>query len=375
MNKKLPVFLLTVCVIMVVVMALGKAAPGATPVEISVKPLCVGVVYVSGIGDGGWSEAHYNGFKSLEDMDLNLINKENVSDRDDSVIAAVDDLARQGAKVIFTTSVDYGPYMAQCAEKHPGIMFYHCTGNDTAANLATYLGRIYQARYLTGIAAGAETRTNEIGYVASFPIPEVLRGINAFTLGARSVNPDVVVRVEWTGAWENADAETKAVNRLLRYPIDVLAQHQNTATPVSALEAAGRRDIRAVGYNLDRSGDFPDIYLTAAVWNWGAFYRSRLQEYLIGQFSPRNYWEGIETGIVDIVQPGIPWKQGVSEKIEIARQQMLSGEWDVFYGPITDNEGVLRVAKGETLTDEYLLRDLDWFVEGVVIHGPAGIPN
>lgn len=365
MNKKLLAFLLTVCVIMVVVMAAGKAAPRATPVETSTNPLGVGVVYVGSIRDGGWSEAHYRGFESLGDMNLNLINKENISDRDDSILAAVDGLAEEGVKVIFTTSVDYGPYMIQCAGKYPEIMFYHCTGNETAANLATYMGRMYQARYLTGIAAGAQTKTNEIGYVASFPIPEVLRGINAFTLGARSVNPDVVVHVEWSEAWENAGAETEAVNRLLRRPIDILAQHQNTATPVSALETAGRRDIRAVGYNLDRSKDFPDIYLTAAVWNWGAFCRSRLQEYLVGQFSPRNYWEGIDTGIVDIVRPAAPWEPGVAEKIEAARQRMLSGEWDVFYGPITDNEGVLRVAQGEALPDDYLLQELDWFVEGV----------
>lgn len=365
MSKKLLAFLLLVCAAMMVVMLLSKTAPDATPVEPAPQPLRVGAIFVSPVRDGGWSEAHYNGLLQLQKLGVRLLCRECVSDRDNSVVAAVDSLAQDGAKVIFTTSVDYGPYMIQCAKAHPEIMFYHCTGLMAADNLASYMGRIYQARYLTGIAAGMRTKTNEIGYVASFPIPEVLRGLDAFTLGARSVNPDAVVHVEWTGAWESAALETEAVNRLLRLPIDVLAQHQNTATPVAALERAGRGDVLAVGYNLDRSGDFPDVYLTAAVWNWGAFYERRIQEYLVGQFSSRNYWEGIETGIVAITPVKNPDVDDVMEKIEAARARMLTGKWDVFYGPIRDSNGHLRVMEGETLSDDYLLRELDWFVEGV----------
>lgn len=364
-GARLLVFLLSVCAVMLLVLAAAKSAPNATPVEAADGPLAVGVVFVSGVDDGGWSQAHYNGFESLGDMDLRLLYRENVSDKDDSVVAVVDELAEEGAKVIFTTSVDYGPYMLQCAGAHPDIMFYHCTGTETAPNLATYIGRMYQARFLTGIVAGMETRTNELGYVAAMPIPEVLRGINAFTLGVRSVNPEAVVHVEWTGAWEDAALEEQAVNRLLRHPIDVLAQHQNTATPTAALQKAGRDDVLSIGYNLDRSGDFPDSYLTAAVWNWGAFYRSRLQEYLMGQFVSRSYWDGIETGIVDLCRTKHMDSPELLERLEEARRRMLGGEWDVFYGPIYDRDGRLRVAQGETLSDEYLLQNLYWFVDGV----------
>lgn len=365
MSKRLLIFSLSVCMIMVTVLAAGKAAPAATPVEAMREPVAAGVIYVSGVDDGGWSEAHHIGALRLPQMGLRLINKENVSDRDDSVVAAVDDLAWEGAKVIFTTSVDYGPYMLQCAAAHPEIMFYHCTGMEKAPNLATYMGRMYQARYLTGIVAGKQTKTNEIGFVAACPVPEVLRGINAFTLGARSVNPEVTVHVEWSGAWEDPAAEMAAVERLLRLPVDVLAQHQNTATPVAALEKAGRKEVWAIGYNLDRSTDFPDTYLTAAIWNWGAFYQSRMEEYLVGRFTPTHYWEGIDTGIVDIAPLAHVEKAEVTEMIEDARKRMLDGEWDVFYGPIYDSDGRLRVASGENLPDDYLLNELNWFVEGV----------
>lgn len=372
MCKSLLVPLLAACMLLILLTATGKSTPPATPPMERESPLSVGIILSTLALDDGWTQAQYEGFESLRDtMEVNLLYAENTSDQDDSVKYAVDGLVEAGAKVIFVTSYDYGRYMQDCALKYPDVMFYHAGGVKTAPNLATVWGRMYQARYLTGIAAGLQTKTNQLGYVASYPIPEVIRGINAFTLGARSVNPKAVVHVVWTGRWSDEAIETAAVQRLFdRYPIDVLSQHQNTPTPVKVVDGMKKPGVCAIGYNTDSSAAYPNTVLTAPVWDWGSFYRSRLENYLIGQFTEKRYFDGLETGIIDIAPLASFAAPGTAEAIESSRRRMLEGSWDVFYGPIRDNTGVLRVAEGETLPDSYLLEKLDWYVQGVEVDAP-----
>lgn len=364
MRKQLLIFIGLVFIVLIVLPLALKTQEVNITGKYSEKPISVGVLLVGSKRDGGWSEAHYNGFEEVKTtMNVNIIYKEYVRDFDDSVVVAVDDLVKNGAEIIFATSFGYARYLEECAAKYPKIKFFHASGVNTSENMAIYFGRIYQARYLSGIVAGMQTKTNHLGYIAAFPIPEVVRGINAYTLGVRSVNPNAVVHVAWTGYWNRADIEVAVANKLLaRYPIDVLAQHQDTTSTVSVAES---HNIYAIGYNLDRSKDFPNTFLTAPVWNWGAFYKERLQECFEGRFVGKNYFESIAEHLVGI-SPLTPLVNPKAKtKVDAAYDRFLLKKWDVFYGPVKDQEGNIRIKKGENISDDVLLNSFDWFVEGV----------
>ncbi len=334
------------------------------PIRTQDKSTTIGVILVGPARDGGWSEAHYNSFEAIKtQMNLKVLYRESVDTQDGSVIPVIDDLAREKVEMIFVLSFNYGRHLQEAAKKYPGIKFFHAAGVVQSQNVATYFGRIYQARYLSGIVAGAQSKSGHIGFVAAHPISEVIQGINAFILGVRSVNPQAIVHVDWTHSWYNPEVERAVAERLFdTYPIDVIAQHQDTTT---AVEVAKRRGAYAIGYNLDRSADYPDTFLTAPVWNWAPFYTERLNECFEGRFEGRNYLESIETGMVDIapLTPLVaPAVHGIVEK---ARQRLLSRTWDVFYGPVYDQERHLRIRRGENISDDELLSRFDWFVEGV----------
>ena len=333
----------------------------------SQRSVRIGVIFNGNKMDGGWNEAQYQGFEAIrKEMGLEIIYREYVPDMDDQVAQQVmeDMVKKDHVEILFASSYNYGPALQRVAEEYPEVKFLHVSGNHTGTNLATYFGRIYQARYLTGIVAGMQTKTGHIGYVAAFPIPEVIRGINAFTLGARSVNPAAVVHVRWSETWNDSGRELAATSSLLAtYPIDVLAQHQNTTYPMQAAQTRG--GVQVIGYNLDRSADFPDIFLTASVWNWGAFFKARLQECFEGRFKGRAYFEGYEKGVFDIAPLSPLVKPEAAAKVEAAREKLRSGTWDVFYGPVYDQQGNLRIRPGENISDKELLGTFDWFVNGV----------
>ncbi len=333
--------------------------------EQSEKPVVVAVLFNGDKLDGGWNEAQYKGFEGLaEEMNIRLIYREHVQDKGLDAAAVIDELVdKEKAEIVFAESYDYGPALQQAAAKHPNVKFFHAAGDKTAPNLDTYFGRIYQARYLTGIVAGLQTKSNHIGFVAAFPIPEVIRGINAFTLGVRSVNPAAVVHVRWSGTWNDKDKEMKTTTDLLdAYPIDVLAQHQNTVYPMLVAQPRG---VQVIGYNIDHSQDFPDVFLTAPVWSWGPFYRERLRECFEGRFKEQAFFEGYQKEIFDIAPLSPNVREGTAAKVEEAKQRICSGKWDVFYGPVYDQQGNLRIREGENISDQELLRTFDWFVEGV----------
>ena len=330
------------------------------------KPVRVGVVFNGSKMDGGWNEAQYRGFEAVrKEMNLDIIYQEYVPEKEECAIQVMDDLVNKDhAEIVFATSYDYGPALLEVAKNHPDVKFFHVSGNHTAPNLACYFGRIYQARYLTGIIAGLQTETGHIGYVAAFPIPEVIRGINAFTLGVRSVNPNAIVHVRWSETWNDSGRELATTSSLLAtYPIDVLAQHQNTTYPIQAAQTRG--GVQVIGYNMDRSADFPDVFLTAPVWSWGNFFKERLQECFEGRFRGKAYFDGYEKGSFDIAELSSLVKPGTAEQVQAVRDKLRNGTWDVFYGPVYDQTGRLRIKPGENISDRELLETFDWFVMGV----------
>lgn len=324
----------------------------------------VGFILNGTVSDQSWGESHYNGMEiSARELNLNVIYKENVPE-DESSVGFMEELIADGCKIIICNSFGYGTWELECAQRHPEIYFFHATGVQQLNNLSTYFGRIYQMRYLSGIVAGMQTTTNEIGYVAALPIAEVNRGINAFTLGVRLVNPEATVYVEWSHSWTGEEENAQAASKLIRnHGIDVLAIHTDAMSP---LEIADKNGIWTIGYNVDNSERFPDTYLTAPVWNWEHFYEPRILECLQGKFQGIHYWEGVETGLVDLAPFTGNVKPGIREKVEEERNRLLNRTFDVFYGPVVDNHGIVRVKEGQSMTDAAMLNDFFWYVEGVV---------
>ncbi len=325
----------------------------------------VGVVFNGELLDHSWGQSHYEGIEAAaEELNLEILYRENVPE-DERCIPVMEELIDEGCRILVADSFGYGEWELEVAKEHPEIYFYHATGVQESENLATYFGRIYQMRYLTGIVAGLQTKTDQIGYVAAFPISEVNRGINAFTLGVRSVNPEAVVYVEWSNSW-TGDEETEAasVKLLDAYDIDVLTMHTDS---LKALEEADKRGIWSIGYNIDNSALFPDTYLTAAVWNWGAFYTPQFLSCLRGKFHGRHYWDGAESGVIALAPLTKNVVPEAHSALEQAQQRFEDGTFDVFYGPISDRDGVIRIEDGESMTDEAMLNEFDWYVEGVII--------
>lgn len=350
--------------VMVVLLAVAMVASlagcgGGDAAEEKVK---VGFIYIGPPGDAGWTYAHDEGRKFLESEmpNVEVVFVESVPESSDSE-RVMTELAEQDCDIIFATSFGYMDFMLNVAEKYPDKVFYHCSGYKTADNMSNYFGRIYQARYLTGLVAGAMTQNGQIGYVAAHPIPEVVRGINAFTVGVREANPNAVVKVVWTNTWYDPAKEKDAAQGLLDAGVDVIAQHQDTPGPQQAAEEAGKY---AIGYNTDMRSFAPKANLTSAVWDWGPYYVEAVKAVVDGTYTSGSYWGGLEDGIVDIAPLSDEVPAEVADMVEAKKQEMINGEWDVFWGPIKDQSGTVVVPEGSKMEDGELL-SFDWFVEGV----------
>lgn len=326
------------------------------------KETKVGFVYVGHIGDAGWTFAHDNGRKAVESIDgVTTSYVEAVPEGADAERVILK-MARKGYDIIFATSFGYMDPMLKVAKKFKDIEFMHCAGYKTHKNMSAYFGRMYEARYLTGMVAGAQTKNNKLGFVAAYPIPEVIRGINAYTLGAQAVNPDVEVRVVWTKTWYDPAKEKEAAKSLLDVGCDVIAQHQDTPGPQ---EAAQERGKLSVGYNSDMSSFAPNAHLTSAVWNWGPFYKDAVEKMLAGTWKSGSYWPGMADGIVDIAPFGPMVPQSVQDKVNAKKAAIIDGSYKVFTGPVFDQSGKQRIPADATASDEVLL-GMDWFVKGVI---------
>lgn len=334
--------------------------------EVTKERTKIGFIYNGSIDDKGWGQSHYEGInKSAEELNLEIIYKENVP-FDDTCIEQMQDMIDSGCEIIICNSFDYGDYVIKVAKNNPEIKFYHATGVQTAQNVSTYFGRIYQMRYLSGVVAGMQTENNSIGYVAAFPIDEVNRGINAFTQGVQSVNPDAEVHVIYSESWTDYDANADVANTLCEtYKVDILTMHCDTIAP---LDVAEERGVWSIGYNMDNSADYPNSFLTAAVWNWEAFYTPEILKCLQGKYQSDQHWEGVETGIVGLAPLTKNVKTEIYKVVEEKQEGLNNGTFDVFYGPVIDDKGNVRIKDGENMPDDAMLNNFDWYVKGVNVH-------
>lgn len=330
----------------------------------------VGMVLI-GSSDDGFSGAHYNG---LEEMKVQL------GLRDDQVLykfnvpenaecdAALRELVDSGCNIIFGNSWGFMNFMEEIADEYPDVIFSHCSGyKNNGVNFNNYFGRIYQARYLSGIAAGLKTESNKIGYVAAWADnAEVNGGINAFALGVQSVNPEAVVYVKYISSWFDPTLEKQTAVALLSIGCDVIAQHVDTSMPQVAAEEAGAF---GVGYNTDMTAAAPKAHLTAPIWHWSSVYIAQVTDVINGSWEPINYFLGLREGMVDLSPLSNNVVPGTAEAIDSARALLLSGEWDVFTGPIYSNTGELVVPEGVSLADGDITGGLmtNLLVKGVIV--------
>ena len=334
---------------------------GFSTVSFAAKEMKVGFVYVSPIGDAGYSYAHDVGRQAVEKMDgVTTSYVESVPEGPDSGRVILN-MARKGYDVIFATSFGFMDPMLKVAAKFPKVAFLHCSGFKMADNMSNYFGRMYQARYLSGMVAGSMTKSNIIGYAAAFPIPEVIRGINAFALGAQSVNPDATVRVVWTKTWYDPATEKEAAKSLLDVGADIIAQHQDSPGPQ---EAAQEKGVYSIGYNSDMSSFAPKAHMTAPIWNWAPYYTQVVDQVKNGTWKAESAWPGLKEGIVDLAPFGAMVPQDLQDKVNMEKAAIAAGK-KIFVGPIKNQEGEVKIAEGASATDPELL-GMTWFVQGVV---------
>lgn len=308
-------------------------------------------VYNSEVGDLGWSWAHNEGRKAVaEEYDwIETQFTEAVAPEDSENIFR--QYADDGVDIIFGCTFGYQDPMESVATDYPDTYFEHNTGYLTLENMGRFMGRIYQARYLAGQAAGMVTETDTLGYVAAFPIPEVVRGINAFTLGARSVNDSVTTKVRWTNTWFDPPTESEAASALLDENADVMAQHQDSPAALSEAADAGAW---ATGYDAPMAEQAGDWYLTSPIWHWEEFYGPTVESVHEGNWEADAYWEGLESGICSIDDWGPEVPQEVQDEVASTREGIVSGDLDVWAGSKFEGEG-----------DEFLFQEMGSYVEGV----------
>jgi len=339
----------------------SSSSEPAQTAGIAKEDLKVGFVYIGKINDEGYTQAQDKGRLALEEMGIETAYVEEVPENADCE-AAIRSLIDQGCNVIYSTSFGFMDYTVKVAEEFPEIYFGHCSGYKTAENLSTYFGKMYQARYLSGIVAGKKTANGKIGYVAAMPIPEVIRGINAFTLGVQSVNPEATVEVVWTNTWYDPATEKQAAISLLDKGCDVIAQHQDTTAPQIAAEERG---VFAIGYNSPTLSAAPKAYLTAPLFHWDVFIVDDVQKIIDGTWTSRSYWEGMDVGMVSLDELSENCAEGTAKLVEEAKAKIISGELEPFAGPIKDQSGEVKVAEGSKMTDDEIW-NMSWFVEGVI---------
>jgi basic membrane protein A len=337
-------------------------APGTPPEQAPAELPSAAFVYVGPTGDLGWTYAHDQGRLALEEMGVETAYVELVAEGPDSA-RVIQDFAEKGYDIIFATSFGYMDSVIEVAADYPETYFEHCTGYKTAENVGIYDGRGYQGWYLAGIVAGEMTENNILGYIAPYPIPEVVRNMNAFALGAQSVNPDVEVHPIWIFAWVDPPKEREAAEALFDLGADVIARESDST---EADKLAQEKGIYVIGYNSDVARDqAPDAFLTAPIWHWDVFYRKAVQDVATGTWTNEPVWWGMKEGILSLAPIADFVPADVVSQVEDELARILAGEFDVFEGPITDNEGTLRVPEGATMSDEEKL-SFDWLVEGVV---------
>ncbi len=327
----------------------------------------VGLVITGKKNDGNFCQVQYDGLSEIKDeLNLEIIVRENIPENEACTVALKELIEDEGCRIIIGASFGYGQYINSMAQMHPDIYFFHPFGSEKQTNLTSCTGRMYQVRYLAGIVAGMKTETDSIGYMASFPNTEVIRDINAFTLGVKSVKKDAKVYVRYCNSWTDDAAAKKTTQAILdKHPdIDVITLHSNSLMPNYV---ADERGIYSIGVNKDNAEKFPDSYLTACEWQWDKYYRPRILSCLQGKFHGVVEWMDMESGVLGLSELTDNVAPGTEEKLQSAKELFDSRSYDVFYGPVYDNEGNLRVPEGESMSDDEMINRFDWYVEGVTV--------
>ncbi len=323
----------------------------------------VGFVYVGPVGDHGWSYQHHQGLLAVKKEfgdKVETTHVENISEGPDAE-RVIQQLAQSGHDIIFTTSFGFMNPTLKVARRFPNIKFEHATGFKRTKNLATYNIRYYEGRYVAGVIAGKMTKTNTIGYIASFPIPEVVMGINAAYLGAKSVNPNIKFKIIWVSTWFDPGKEADASKALYDQGADVLFQH--TDSP-AAMKLAEQKGIRAIGQASDMKAFGPNAQLTALVNNWAPYYVSRVKSVMDGTWKSTDTWGGIGANMLTVA----PWGENVPPEVakiaEKARDDIASGKFHPFTGPLNKQDGTQFLKEGEVISDRDL-SGMNFYVEGI----------
>ena len=334
------------------------------------EPLKIGFVYVSPIGDAGWTYQHDVGRKEMEKALGGKVTTKFIESVPEGADAerVIRELAQSGHSLIFTTSFGYMNPTEKVAKQFPKHMFDHATGYKSGKNVGTYNARFYEGRYLAGIVAGKMTKTNTAGYVAAFPIPEVVMGINAFTRGMRSVNPKAETKVVWVNSWYDPGREREAADTLISQGADVVTHHTDSTAAVQAAEA---KKVYAIGYHSDMSKYGPNAQLTAVTHNWGEYYTRTVQAAVDGKWKPDTVWMGVKENVIRMAPFNKAVPQDVQDLVRKTEAEMKAGKFHPFTGPYNDNAGKERLAAGKSL-DDATLNKMDYYVEGVQGKLPAG---
>lgn len=336
------------------------AGVGAAQAE---DPFKVGFVYVGPVGDLGWSYEHDRGRQELEKHFGDKVQTtfvENVPEGADAE-RVITQLAKAGNDLIFTTSFGFMNPTLKVAKRFPKVTFEHATGYKRADNVGTYVLRTYEGRYVSGTAAGLLTKTNTIGYIGSFPIPEVIRDIDSAFMAAKSVNPDVKMKIVWVNSWYDPGKETDAANALMDQGVDVLLQHTDSPAPLIAAE---KRGARAIGQASDQSSFAPTAHVFSVRDDWAPYYIKVTEEVMNGTYEPKDFWGGFKDDMLSLASINENLPADVRAKIDATYAKIKSGEFHPFTGPIKDNKGNVVVAEGHTLTDAELAQ-VNWYVEGI----------
>lgn len=340
---------------------------------VSKDSIKVGVIHLSDPADGsGYTYTHDIGIMGMQQnlglSDSQIIRKINVNDSDkDATRKAIKECIDEGCNIIFSTSWGYMETTAQMAEEYPDVYFSHGTGYmSNGKNFNNYFGRIYQPRYLSGIVAGMNTKTNKIGYVAAMGSEnsEVTGGIDAFALGVYSVNPSAQIYVKVTNSWYDPAAEKAAASTLLDMNCDVITQHCDTTYPQLL---AQQKNVYSIGYNSDMSKDAPDACLCSVIWNWSAYYTAAVQSVIDGTWDGSNYYGGMNENLVGITQLADFCKSGTQQKVDEAKKDIISGKLGIFDGVIETNTGTTVGESGKTLKDSDITGNINWYFKTVTV--------
>ena len=348
--------------------ASALAASSALPMRaLASDPLNVGVVLIGPVGDFGWSTMHDVGRRRMEEVLGDAVTStqvEAVAPPDfDRVVTQ---LVRADCKLIFTTSFSYFQPTLRVAEQFPDVMFENATGTSTLPNLAIYNARFYEGRFVQGVIAAMKSQTKQIGYVAAFPVPEVIHAINTVMRGAWSVDPEMRIRVVWANAWFNPGVEADAARALIDQGCDVLCQHTDSPAP---LQLAQERGIYGFGQASDMTQFAPNSHLTSSINNWGDYYASRAQAVIDGTWEPEDTWGGLDSGMFELA----PFTNMTPEETAVAENVVAglrSGEIDPFAGPIVNQAGEQVIGEGETLSDDEI-RAQNYFYQGIDVTMPG----